>query len=70
MCYIDEPPKGRAHSTLRKLAYCAALFLMWRRTPSLRFGQLLVNATGASQSKDLFYVEDATLLNDVKEFTS
>lgn len=38
----------------------------WKENPSLRLGQLLVNATG--HTGDFFYVEDARVRNSLYNF--
>lgn len=38
----------------------------WKRTPDLRFGQLLINVFGM----DFYYVEDAELVERVREYVN
>ena len=42
---------------------------IWRTNPSLRLGQLLVNAAGeAERESDIFYIEDDDLLKYLRHY--
>lgn len=44
-----------------------ALREYWIAHPEMRLGQILVNLVGAKFTADIFYVEDETLLEKLKE---
>jgi uncharacterized protein YihD (DUF1040 family) len=40
----------------------------WEKVPDWRFGQLIENFKRAINKKDLFYIEDDDLINDLIEY--
>ena len=51
--------------------FCAQLAKTWHRVPDWRFGQLMSNMLGdfcAKTRMDIFYPEDDTLLEFIKDY--
>lgn len=51
--------------------FCAQLAKTWHRVPDWRFGQLMSNMLGdfcAETRMDIFYPEDDTLLEFIKDY--
>lgn len=50
--------------------FCDELKLLWHKVPDWRFGQLMSNVLGVvyeRKNRDPFYMEDAEMLNALKE---
>jgi len=58
--------KGRASSTEEKKDIINRLYNLWLCKPELRLGQLIVN----SIDRDLFYIEDDTLISMIEDLIS
>lgn len=51
--------------------FCNRLAALWSQYPDLRFGQLMNNVAvyaDANYNKDIFYIEEAELLQLIKEY--
>ena len=46
------------------------LYEGWKKTPDIRFGQLIENLKKYTGKNDLFYVEDDDLENYIKDYTN
>jgi hypothetical protein len=45
-----------------------AIRIAWLKTPDIRLGQLLLNIAAVTPGRDLFYLEDSTLMTGLTEY--
>ena len=72
--------EGRATLNFQKREVIQSILETWMATPHLRLGQLLMNSLSIKQVetedkfpplvKELFYIEDYTLLDLIKQFAA
>jgi hypothetical protein len=60
----------RAQTERDKEQVMRRLELAWKRQPTMRLGQLLVNALGPDPMPDLFNTEDFALVDKVEKFVN
>ena len=54
--------------TKRIEPFCEMLSVEWKRTPDMRFGQLMYNFFHDEYNSDPFYVEDTELISRFQEY--
>ena len=50
-------------------SFCNRLAEAWKRTPDLRFGQLIINAYSNVSGRDPFFIEDEQSIEIIEAFT-